>query len=91
MNSTAILLVIGVAWNLATFALMGIDKQKAAKHKYRISEKAIFLCAFLLGGFGIICGMYVFRHKTKHWSFKIFVPIAAITNIIAIYYFLKGI
>jgi uncharacterized membrane protein YsdA (DUF1294 family) len=86
MNNNAIILVSLVIWNLITFSLMGIDKQKATKHKYRISEKSLFLCAFLLGGIGVICGMYVFRHKTKHWSFKVFVPIAVITNIIAFYY-----
>lgn len=86
MNNVAILIVSLAIWNLVTFSLMGIDKQKAAKQKYRISERSLFLCAFLLGGIGVICGMYAFRHKTKHWSFKILVPIAVIVNTIVCYY-----
>lgn len=77
--------VLGI-WNLITFALMGIDKRKAQKGKYRISEKTLFLCAFLLGGIGVICGMYIFRHKTKHWSFRILVPISVIVNLAACYF-----
>lgn len=90
MNITAILLIIGAAWNIITFSLMGIDKRKAVKHKHRISERSLFLCAFLFGGAGILCGMLVFRHKTKHWSFRILVPLAIITDIVAIYYLLQN-
>lgn len=82
MNISTTLLTILVAWNIVTFILMGIDKIKAVKRSQRISEKTLFLSAFLLGGIGIICSMYVFRHKTKHRNFKILVPIAVITNII---------
>ena len=35
--------------NLFAFALMGIDKEKARRHKWRIPEKTLFLSA-LLGG-----------------------------------------
>lgn len=76
-----------IVWNLITFILMGIDKYKAVKGKWRISESTLFLCAFLLGGPGIFLGMLVFRHKTRHLSFRIFIPAAAIINLI-IYYFL---
>jgi uncharacterized membrane protein YsdA (DUF1294 family) len=94
MNNTAILFALLGIWNVITFSLMGIDKRKAEKHRYRISEKSLFLCAFLFGGIGVLCGMYLFRHKTKHWSFKIFVPVAVIINITVFYYllvFIKGI
>ena len=48
---------------------MGIDKYKAIHHKWRISEKTLFVSALLLGSVGSIAGMYVFRHKTKHKQF----------------------
>lgn len=55
--------------NLFAFTLMGIDKQKAIHHKWRISEKTLFLSALLGGSIGAILGMQIFRHKTKHWYF----------------------
>ena len=52
--------------NLAGFALMGIDKWKAKRGAWRISEKTLFLPAVLGGCVGCILGMRTFRHKTKH-------------------------
>ena len=60
--------------NLLAFALMGIDKKKARRHKWRIPEKTLFLSALLGGSVGAIAGMQFFRHKTKHWYFVIGMP-----------------
>ena len=68
---------------------MFIDKKKAKKGDYRISEKTIFITALLLGGVGVYIGMYKFRHKTKHLSFTIGIPICIIINIITVYYILS--
>lgn len=57
------------------FALMGIDKKKAVRHAWRIPEKTLFLIALLGGCLGVWAGMYVFRHKTRHLSFVIGVPV----------------
>lgn len=65
---------------------MGVDKLKAIKKRWRISEKTLFTFSFLFGGVGVLCGMNLFRHKTKHWSFRIIVPISIITNIIILFY-----
>jgi len=70
-------------WNVLTFALYGIDKNKAQNKKWRISETTLIICAFLMGGVGSFLGMRVFRHKTKHMKFVILVPLAAIVNIAA--------
>ena len=40
------------AVNLVAFALMGIDKQRAKKHLWRIPEKTLFLAVILGGGIG---------------------------------------
>jgi uncharacterized membrane protein YsdA (DUF1294 family) len=78
-----ILAIIAVAvWNIITFTLYGADKRKARKNHRRISETTLILCAFLMGGAGAILGMKVFRHKTKHWKFKILVPLALLLNIL---------
>ena len=64
---------------------MYIDKNKAKKGKYRISEKAIFITALLLGAIGVYIGMYKFRHKTKHTLFTVGIPICIIINLFSIY------
>jgi predicted MPP superfamily phosphohydrolase len=85
VNQSIALLTVLIIWNLITFLLMKIDKVKAIKNKYRISEKTLFLSAFLLGGLGILCGMYVLRHKTKHTKFKVLVPLVVVVNIFLAY------
>ena len=62
------------AMNVLAFALMGIDKRRARLSRWRISEKALFMAAACFGGLGGVLGMRVFRHKTKHWYFRVFFP-----------------
>ena len=64
-----------LALNLISFFLMGPDKQCARKNRRRVPEKTLFLSAILFGALGGTLGMYVFRHKTKHWYFKVFFPL----------------
>jgi len=66
--------------------MMGIDKYNAKKSGHRISEKTFFISAFLFGAVGIMLGMYIFHHKTKHLSFRVLVPIAVIVNFILGYF-----
>ena len=60
--------------NLAGFLLMGLDKRRARRGAWGISEKALFLPAVLGGSLGSIVGMRTFRHKTKHWYFRYGLP-----------------
>ena len=60
--------------NIVAFFLIGIDKKKARTGAWRIPEKTLFLSAILGGSIGSICGMQLFRHKTKHKSFVIGMP-----------------
>ena len=71
---TIVLIIYIVIANIVAFALMGIDKRKAIKNKYRIPEKVLFMSAILFGSIGANLGMKVFRHKTKHMSFVIGMP-----------------
>ncbi len=61
--------------NLTGFFLMGLDKWKAKHKKWRISEKALFGTAVAGGSIGTWAGMYVFRHKTRHWYFVVGMPL----------------
>lgn len=61
--------------NGVAFALMGYDKSCAKRRKRRIAEKTLFLCAACFGALGGTAGMFLFRHKTKHWHFRVFFPL----------------
>lgn len=69
-----ILIFYIIVINLIGFFIMGIDKRKARRGGWRISEKRLFVIALMFGSVGILIGMYVFRHKTKHLSFTIGIP-----------------
>lgn len=74
--------------NILGFVLMGIDKQKARRKKWRIPEKTLFLTAIVGGSIGSILGMQVFRHKTRHTSFVVGMPCILIVQIfLAVYLF----
>ncbi len=60
--------------NAVGFVLMGVDKKRAVRGAWRISEATLFLTAFLGGALGCTLGMRHFRHKTKHWYFKYGMP-----------------
>lgn len=74
-----------IIWNVIVFLTYGIDKLKAIKNGWRISEKALLMLAFCMGGVGAYLGMQTFRHKTKKLKFNILVPLAVIFNIAIIY------
>lgn len=60
--------------NAVGFVLMGVDKKRAIRGAWRISEATLFLTAFLGGALGCTLGKRHFRHKTKHWYFKYGMP-----------------
>lgn len=64
--------------NIVAFAMYGIDKSKAKKKRWRISEASLLSVAFLGGAYGAWLGMKVFHHKTRHKKFQILVPLAAV-------------
>lgn len=68
--------------NIIGFISMGIDKYKAVHHKWRIPEKTLFIMALAGGSAGSIAGMQLFRHKTKHPSFFIGMPVILILQVI---------
>ena len=87
-----IFLVFYAIMTAITFVLYGVDKSKAKKGRWRIPEKTLLLFAACCGGLGAFLGMKIFRHKTKHTSFKILVPVFMTIQFIAIaagaYFFL---
>lgn len=77
--------LIGLAaWNVTVCIIYGIDKKRSLSDAWRISERALLLLAFFLGGAGALAGMRIFRHKTLHRKFTIGVPLCTISNIIVV-------
>ena len=57
------------------FVMMGIDKKRAIRGAWRISEASLFLTALVGGALGCTLGMRYFHHKTRHWYFKYGMPV----------------
>lgn len=70
--------------NAAAFLLMLADKQKAKRGAWRIPEKTLIGAAAIGGSIGALCGMYLFRHKTKRLKFTLGIPLILAVQIIAV-------
>lgn len=60
--------------NLIAFFIFGIDKLKAKRDSYRISEKTLITICAVGGALGGLLGMMIFHHKTSKPKFVITVP-----------------
>ncbi len=81
MTTLQIIVAAGaVIASLVGFFSMKIDKERAKSKAWRIKESVLFLIASV-GGIGSTIGMFVFRHKTNHWYFRIFFPVLALLDV----------
>lgn len=74
--------IVLVVMNVAAFLLMAEDKKRARQGAWRIKEKTLFLVTGLFGGLGGTLGMFLLRHKTKHWYFRLGFPALLVVQII---------
>ena len=70
-----------IAINIVTFIVYGIDKVKAMKGKWRISEATLLLLAIIGGSVGAWLGMKTWHHKTMHKKFKYGLPLILLVQI----------
>ena len=77
-----------VAVNVVTFIVYGIDKWKAKKGRWRISEATLLFLAVIGGSIGAWMGMSVWHHKTLHKKFRYGIPLIFIAQLGLILYFL---
>jgi uncharacterized membrane protein YsdA (DUF1294 family) len=70
--------------SIVSFILYGVDKSKAKREAWRIPEAVLLGWGFFGGACGALCGMKVFRHKTKHWYFLVVNILGLILHIAAI-------
>ena len=79
------------AINIVSFFLYGIDKYKAKKNKWRISEATLLMIAVIGGSIGAWSGMRLWHHKTMHKKFKYGIPIIIILQVALAVYLLTNI
>ena len=77
MSRLTLLILILTIMSAVLFLTMGADKSRAKSHCRRIPEARLFLLALLGGAVGGTLGMWVFRHKTRHWYFAFGFPLLA--------------
>lgn len=86
MTFTSILGWYVLVINFVAFYLYWEDKRRAKKEKWRIKESTLLLAGLAGGSFGSLVSMYVFRHKTQHWKFKILVPLFFVLHTFLFFY-----
>lgn len=72
------------AWliiNIITLAMYVSDKRRAKTGAWRIPEARLLAFSACFGAVGALMGMYIWRHKTKHKAFYIWVPVFLVLQI----------
>ena len=85
MTTRQLILIYLIAINVVTFFLYGIDKWKAKRSKWRISEATLLGLAVIGGSIGALLGMKVWHHKTMHKKFKYGLPLILIVQIAIVF------
>ncbi|QNU68747.1 DUF1294 domain-containing protein [Ruminiclostridium herbifermentans] len=72
--------------NIFGFILVSLDKYKAKNKLWRIPERSFFILSILGGSIGVYVGLFLFKHKTRHWYFMVIIPLIILAQIVFIYY-----
>lgn len=70
--------------NVAAWIMYGLDKWKAKRGAWRLSERALLLVALAGGSVGALAGMMLFRHKTKKAKFVAGIPVMLVAHCVII-------
>ncbi len=76
-----LILIYLIAINVVTFFAYCIDKWKAKRSKWRISEATLLGMAVIGGSIGAWLGMRVWHHKTMHKKFQFGIPLIIVVQI----------
>src|SRR5262245_2635735 len=69
--------------NLVAFAAQGIDKRRATRNEWRISERTLLMLGLPLAAPGMFAGMRFFTHKTRKGSFLLKAAVVLAVNLAA--------
>ena len=87
MNLHQIIIYYLLVINAVAFFVYGIDKLKAKKGKWRISEASLLLLAVIGGSVGAWAGMKAWHHKTMHKKFRYGLPLIILLQFSVALYF----
>ena len=82
------ILIPVLVMNIVAFAAFAIDKRRARRGAYRISEKTLLTLSACFGALGALLAMPIFRHKTRHKIFFLCVPLLLIVQLLITGYLL---
>ena len=81
MPPSLLYLGVLVLMSLITAGVYAWDKRRAQRGGRRVSEARLLTLALLGGGMGAYWAMRTVRHKTKHWRFRILVPLITLVQL----------
>ena len=84
MSLNKILIIYFILINALAVLFTVIDKRKAIKGRFRISEDFLMTVAFVGGAAAEYVTMRVIHHKTKHKKFMIGLPLMILLHIAVI-------
>ncbi|MBP3324223.1 MAG: DUF1294 domain-containing protein [Clostridia bacterium] len=76
--------------NVLSFVIFAVDKNRAKKNLWRISEAMLLFLAFIGGALGAFLSMLIFRHKTQKLKFTLLVPLFLIIHIFLAFFAIRG-
>lgn len=84
------LLIKAMLWyyvivSIVLLILMGIDKVRARRNEWRITEATLIITALLGGGIGGLLGMKLFHHKTRKWYFYVMFTVGIVVHSILLW------
>lgn len=82
-----IILIYLAVINVVTFFMYGIDKFKAKRSQWRISEAMLLMMAVMGGSLGAWLGMKIWHHKTLHKKFCYGIPLILLIQITLFFLF----
>lgn len=85
---SSVIVVYLLIVNIVAIVVYGVDKLKAKKNKWRISENTLLLIALVGGSIGAYLAMKLWRHKTNHKKFKYGIPLIIVFQLVVLAYVL---
>jgi uncharacterized membrane protein YsdA (DUF1294 family) len=83
------ILVYLIIINVFGIYIMHLDKRKAKKGYWRIPEATLFIIALIFGSAGVLLGMKLFHHKTRHFKFVFGIPAILVVQLYLLYKLFK--